>query len=783
MFERWADAASRPATPTTNQVGFNEDTQSIEQYDGASWVTLAGGTSNALNPNRIGFYDRFDDLRRYPDGSEVTDGVTMPIVGSAWAWKKNDSGAPSDIKMVVSNGGLRPRRLGGGYLSAEATPADRTNFSYGFEFTREATRHTTGSVGLTVTVGKAPLTNGSTHNAWGRWHVNMSSFGLSQPSIFQAAWNVNADIDADTFTITGPNNPAAVPNPPTIETGDYVVLSGPSTTMTSGVTNGTNVITFATNTRLVNGMKVTGTNIPADTTILSFTTTSATLSNAATGSGSGITFTATGLPDVSAAGPYWAIKDSENVYRLATSRAYALSGNAISISWPGVNVTLAREMEFLNRIYRTSGYSWLPEKSESRLVSFTSGTDTITTNFPHGFKANDPGIFEGDALGGGLVAGQIYYVRDVTSTSFKVSLTPGGTAVDITTNGSPNQLFRGTSTNESSNAWPLNRRNIILFTVRGDEISITLVGVGTIRCYFRNMSELMGDSGPVGFYWQCPPEQSTGLNFTEIYALHAAWIDAPAIEAAAIQRYGTYLATLATESVHELPGRLMLIPPGGGPASGPLGSLLVQSNGSTGVRDASIGFGETTVFGSDTVTRGGHRYAAGLWLSNPTFSSAGGSLIGVAPATIQNIDGSVSSAAGAETAIAGTMSMSGMQTGEFEEHTICGYLVGPNAKRIRLTYSTFELSGNVFDSDFSGTPLNALATPFVIRVERKQTATHDHQTYATMYVNGTVIGPQRMALNLGGSYRYLQVRTTTADAGGVVIDQFRTTIHHTKPRL
>jgi phosphatidate phosphatase APP1 len=43
MLEKWANAASRPASPTTNQFGFNEDTQVIEQYNGASWVTLAVG--------------------------------------------------------------------------------------------------------------------------------------------------------------------------------------------------------------------------------------------------------------------------------------------------------------------------------------------------------------------------------------------------------------------------------------------------------------------------------------------------------------------------------------------------------------------------------------------------------------------------------------------------------------------------------------------------------------------------------------------------------------------
>lgn len=42
ILNKWADDASRPATPTTNQFGFNEDTQVIEQYDGVEWVTLVG---------------------------------------------------------------------------------------------------------------------------------------------------------------------------------------------------------------------------------------------------------------------------------------------------------------------------------------------------------------------------------------------------------------------------------------------------------------------------------------------------------------------------------------------------------------------------------------------------------------------------------------------------------------------------------------------------------------------------------------------------------------------
>lgn len=76
--------------------------------------------------------------------------------------------------------------------------------------------------------------------------------------------------------------------------GGTASLKGADATRGSGVTNGTTGITFASNGQNPNvGDLVTGTDIPANTYIVSATQTSATLNNAATGSNTGITFTFT----------------------------------------------------------------------------------------------------------------------------------------------------------------------------------------------------------------------------------------------------------------------------------------------------------------------------------------------------------------------------------------------------------------------------------------------------------------------------------------------------------
>lgn len=667
---------------------------------------------------RAAFYDNFSDLSRYPEGATVTDGVTLPQVGAAWQWKKNDGAAPADIKMFVANGGLRAPRLGGGYLAAQGTPEDRRNFNFGFEFTREDTRFTEGgasggaTANFTVTVGAAPLTSGSTHNAWGRIHANVHPAGINSIPVFQAGWNVTVDPADDTLTLGLVRNPSA-PNPPPIETGDFVVVEG---------------------------------TLPA------------------------------GVP---AGGGCYAIKISPTVYKLAATRALALAGTALNLTTTGSGVILGRQLECTNRPYDGTYFRWQPRRVRASRCSFSASTDFVTTTAPHGYANDSVVVFEGDNLAGGLTGGVPYYVRNSTLTTFQVATAPGGTPIDLTTNGGADQYVRGAGLlNSTVQSMPHGRRNLLIVAVRGDYMDWTLVGVGTITYYFRDLAYIMGASGPIGFYWQVPPESSSGLNFPATYALHAAWIDAPFAEESHIERFESYLSTLNMGTWHELPGRLWLTPP-----NGSYRSTMLDALSSDSIRAVAVARGLKTL-GTGSRPVGGHWFAEGLYLSNPFFNDAGSSVIGVAPATIAGIEAAVSSAAASSTTNIASLNTPGvMETGEFQEFVICGTLVGTNAKRIQLVYQGLEGSGNVFDSNASGAPLDAFNNvPFVIRVERIQSASVSHLTYATMTVNGTTIGPQRLSLNVAGNYRALTIRTTTADAGGVVVDLGRTTIHRTKPQ-
>jgi len=76
--------------------------------------------------------------------------------------------------------------------------------------------------------------------------------------------------------------------------------------------------------------------------------------------------------------------------------------------------------------------------SQGLILTFTAATDdVITTPSAHGLPGtNVPVMFKNVTGATGIVAGRIYYARDVTATTFKVSATIGGAALDITSTGS-----------------------------------------------------------------------------------------------------------------------------------------------------------------------------------------------------------------------------------------------------------------------------------------------------------------------------------------------------------
>jgi hypothetical protein len=179
---------------------------------------------------------------------------------------------------------------------------------------------------------------------------------------------------------------------------------------------------------------------------------------------------------------------------------------------------------------------------------------------------------------------------------------------------------------------------------------------------------------------------------------------------------------------------------------------------------------------------GGNHYTEGVYAVNWSFPDAGTGLLGICPATFDcSLDTTVANAAGTTDATLKTFeSAMPLENGDLEEVTIHGFLTGTNAKRIKLQMSQNSGLGLIFDSG-AGT-LTALATPFKITFTRKQTASSTHIIYASMEVNGTVIGPQRFAGNLSMDYRSYEVLTTCTDAGAITLETIRRTVHRNNIR-
>lgn len=88
-----------------------------------------------------------------------------------------------------------------------------------------------------------------------------------------------------------------------------------------------------------------------------------------------------------------------------------------------------------------------PSFPGTRTWTVVAATDIITASSAHNLNANEPVYVSnsGGALPAStpqIVANTIYYVRDITSTTFKLSTTPGGAAIDFTGTGTGTQTVQ-----------------------------------------------------------------------------------------------------------------------------------------------------------------------------------------------------------------------------------------------------------------------------------------------------------------------------------------------------
>jgi hypothetical protein len=97
----------------------------------------------------------------------------------------------------------------------------------------------------------------------------------------------------------------------------------------------------------------------------------------------------------------------------------------------------------INFIAAASGVSWGTlthwglynlDLSLTTITTVTNGTDTFTL-VAHGLVDNDPVLINATTLPAGLVGGTVYYVSRTDADNFKLLDAPGGSIVNITTNG------------------------------------------------------------------------------------------------------------------------------------------------------------------------------------------------------------------------------------------------------------------------------------------------------------------------------------------------------------
>lgn len=676
---------------------------------------------DATNYERRGLYDRFDDLTRYQDGATLTTGVTLTKTGQPWHLHYTVGGVENGARVV--NGKLQLNRNSGYYLGANATLEDVANWSMGVEFIREPSfLAATSSNNFTLAFGppNIVLANGSGIQISGNPHINMNENGVTSVNMNFGSYDATVQGDAGTniFTSVGDHG---------LESNDLVSLG----TVLIGNNGGL----------LPSGIPASG--------------------------GGTATFGSTSN--------YYVIKLSSNTFSLALNRGNVLSATVVPLGSNGTQLRVARAAECLNRVYANDVHAWLAPVATNYLVQGSASVDTLITSYNHSIVTNDVIMLEGADLPDPLQERTPYYAIYFSANSIQVSDTRNGSAIPLTENGSPNQLLR-TMHRTLDAMIPYGRRSIVTFRVSGDFFQVSLEGVGSVEYYYRDLA--MKIPKAMSFYWQSPGASFGASNYHSTYSATAIWVDAPQVEEQHTRRLPAWLSTSGDSTT--IANRLTVV-------DSKRGIPFTHAYPNVRGKMASVaGAASVTPLGGSVNSNvGGCFFADGNFVFNPgftEFNNANQMAIGCGSVDAQ-IDTFVSSSAGSLSAVLKSISsISGLTVGSMEEYELCGYMTGTNAKRILLNLDDNPGFTTIFDSNIAGTPLDALTVPWRLKILRKETVAYSHVMYSTLEYNGTIIGPQRMAVDVAADFRNIQIKLITADVNGLVLETIRKTVHPVKLR-
>lgn len=333
------------------------------------------------------------------------------------------------------------------------------------------------------------------------------------------------------------------------------------------------------------------------------------------------------------------------------------------------------------------------------------------------------------------------------------------TCVNATFGGS----FYPWNTNVNYPSLPLDRPFAILLKVDGDYLTVSVPGVGSLIFYHADISTKIGSEKT--YFWY---EDTRDNDYSSMGFLNKIWggIDCKLDYDPAWGGFvGGAIPGLNSNAYHVLPGTVI---------SNPANPKSVSNTGGLYMSDTipDIGYSYKGAAASATsnLANGGNAIIEGGYISNVGSTAVGGAIFARAPSNVASgITTTISSAAGLETTIKQFNRVPTLANSDSQALEIYGQLVGASAKKIKLDYATY--GGTIFDSDVSGTPLDAISGPYKITVRRFSISGAGSLSYATMQLpDGTFLPTQRLSSNLTTEYSPINFKTTTVSAGGVTID-------------
>ena len=661
----------------------------------------------------VGFYDNFDDRKRYPDGTQIVTSTSMPLVGSA-PWRLSEN----PVTTRIYNGAFSaPRDTGLAYLGSSVTTKNDGTFSMGFEFSMRTTHKfsaiNAGGVNISfdsnVMIASGP-TPGITPA--GVVHCNLDTIGIRQLNNYGTGVTFQGEADDDTIT--------------TLAAADF--LTGELVAIADDIAGGTQLPTG-----IVNGGSYYAIQVPGQPNKIKLATTRA---NALAGTAIDLTTDGTSaLNTVEVAyeclnrtvtnfGASWlpmaedarSFQGATNDY-LSLNLPHSLStGEAVRVEGTGLPAPLVSGTTYyaitdsFSRQLRLAATATDAVALTATGGATTSGSNAIT------FSSTTNVTVGAEITGTNIPAGT--RVTTATSTTATLSANATGTgsgitftllrSVDLTTAGSAEQGIYWTKEGISGPtglSMAANRKYLLLVEVEGTTVTYNLVGVGAIKYHNRKLPEKIG---PTTYFWWEPGGASLNSAYREVPDLHSVFAEAPAIRKRMVDYFaGGPASQFAAGGPYSLRSSLSIL-------SAVRGMSTDFPFNMVGVRLYAAADSTTDIGSGNLRFNGGHVFAEGGFINNLGGANTGNSQYGRALMGISTVAGAVypvSSAATAdntETTLRSISSLGYFNAGDSERVTICGNLAGTSAKRIRIDAQSY---GTVyFDSNRAQTYTVATAT-------------------------------------------------------------------------